>query len=78
MSGFPEWLPEQKLVEQRLLDVIREEFERFGFTPIETAAIERKEVLAAKGVVEKEIYACLGWPPARAMMAATRWRCIST
>ena len=57
VSGFPEWLPEQKLVEQRLLDVIREEFERFGFAPIETPAIERKEVLAAKGVVEKEIYA---------------------
>ena len=57
VSGFPEWLPEQKLVEQRMLDVIREEFERFGFGPIETPAIERREVLAAKGVVEKEIYA---------------------
>ena len=57
VSGFPEWLPEEKLVEERLLAVIRREFERFGFTPIETPAIERKEVLAAKGVVEKEIYA---------------------
>ena len=57
IGGFPEWLPEQKLVEQRLLDIIREEFERFGFGPIETPAVERKEVLAAKGVVEKEIYA---------------------
>ena len=57
VSGFPEWLPEQKLVEQRMLDIIREEFERFGFGPIETPAIERKQVLAAKGVVEKEIYA---------------------
>ena len=57
VSGFPEWLPEQKLVEQRMLDVIREEFERFGFGPIETPAIERKDVLAAKGVLEKEIYA---------------------
>ncbi len=57
VSGFPEWLPEQKLVEQRMLDIIREEFERYGFGPIETPAIERKEVLAAKGVVEKEIYA---------------------
>ncbi len=57
VSGFPEWLPEEKLVEDRLLRVIRTEFERFGFTPIETAAVERKDVLAAKGVVEKEIYA---------------------
>ncbi|NBC33481.1 MAG: histidine--tRNA ligase [Alphaproteobacteria bacterium] len=57
VSGFPEWLPEQKLVEERWLAVIRREFARYGFTPIETPAIERKEVLAAKGVVEKEIYA---------------------
>lgn len=57
VSGFLEWLPEQKLVEQRMLDTIREEFERFGFGPIETSAIERKEILAAKGIVEKEIYA---------------------
>lgn len=57
ISGFPEWLPEEKLVEERLLRIIREEFERYGFTPIETPAVERKEVLSAKGVVEKEIYA---------------------
>jgi histidyl-tRNA synthetase len=57
ISGFPEWLPDEKLVEEHWLRLIRTEFERFGFTPIETPAIERKEVLAAKGVVEKEIYA---------------------
>ena len=57
VSGFPEWLPEHKLVEEQWLAVIRREFARFGFTPIETPAIERKEVLSAKGVVEKEIYA---------------------
>ena len=57
VSGFPEWLPEQKLVEERWLATIRREFARYGFTPIETPAIERKEVLSAKGVVEKEIYA---------------------
>ncbi|MEE8271335.1 MAG: histidine--tRNA ligase [Alphaproteobacteria bacterium] len=57
VSGFPEWLPEEKLVEERILGVIRQQFQRFGFAPIETPAIERREVLAAKGVVEKEIYA---------------------
>ncbi len=57
LSGFPEWLPEQKLVEERLLGIIREGFRRYGFTPIETPAVERKEILTAKGVVEKEIYA---------------------
>jgi len=57
ISGFPEWLPEEKLVETRLLDIIRRHFERFGFAPIETPAVERKEVLQAKGVESKEIYA---------------------
>lgn len=57
ISGFPEWTPAQKLVESRMLRVIQDTFERFGFTPIETPAVERKEVLTAKGVVEKEIYA---------------------
>ncbi len=57
ISGFPEWLPEEKLVEEWALGIIREEFQRFGFTPIETPAVERKEVLAAKGVEQREIYA---------------------
>ena len=57
IGGFPEWLPEEKLVEERFLSVIRRQFERFGFTPIETPAVERTEVLTAKGVVDKEIYA---------------------
>ena len=57
IGGFPEWLPEEKLVEERCLAIIREEFQRFGFTPIETPAVERQEILTAKGIVEKEIYA---------------------
>lgn len=57
ISGFPEWLPEQKLVEEAFLRTIRGVFERFGFTPIETPAVERTAVLTAKGGVEKEIYA---------------------
>lgn len=57
ISGFPEWLPAEKLLEERALTIIREEFQRFGFTPIETPAVERKEVLEAKGVEQREIYA---------------------
>jgi len=57
LSGFPEWLPAEKLVETRLLDIIRRNFELFGFAPIETPAVERKDILLAKGVEAKEIYA---------------------
>ena len=48
-SGFPEFLPGEKRLELYLLDTIRRVFERYGFTPIETPAIERLEVLQAKG-----------------------------
>jgi histidyl-tRNA synthetase len=49
-SGFDiELLPGEKRLEQFLLDTIRQVFERYGFTPIETPVVERLEVLQAKG-----------------------------
>ncbi|WP_373526082.1 histidine--tRNA ligase [Nostoc sp.] len=48
-SGFPEFLPSEKRLELYLLDIIRKVFESYGFTPIETPAVERLEVLQAKG-----------------------------
>lgn len=48
-SGFPEFLPSEKRLEVYLLDTIRKVFESYGFTPIETPAVERLEVLQAKG-----------------------------
>ncbi len=47
-SGFPEFLPSEKRLELHLLDIIRRVFESYGFTPIETPAVERLEVLQAK------------------------------
>jgi histidyl-tRNA synthetase len=57
ISGFPELLPEQQIVFNRCIEIIRRNFELFGFAPIETPAVERKEVLTSKGGEEKEIYA---------------------
>jgi histidyl-tRNA synthetase len=48
-SGFPEFLPSEKRLEQHLMDTIRQVYESYGFTPIETPAVERLEVLQAKG-----------------------------
>src|SRR3954451_15049301 len=56
ISGFPEWLPEQRLVEQEVLDGLRSKFELFGFTPVETRSVELLETLLAKGETDKEIY----------------------
>ena len=61
ISGFPEWLPAERLLEQRVLDTLRHRYELFGFAPIETPAVERLEVLTAKGGVERQIYT-LGRP----------------
>lgn len=56
ISGFPEWLPEYRAVEQRWLDHLRRVFESYGYTNIETPAVEELDVLTAKGEVDKEIY----------------------
>ena len=56
LSGFPEWLPEGRIIEQFVLDRIREVFELHGFSGIETRAVETLEQLEAKGETSKEIY----------------------
>ena len=57
ISGFLEFLPAERLVEQHFLDVIRRTFELHGFASIETRAVEPVERLAGKGGdVDKEIY----------------------
>lgn len=56
ISGFPEWLPEVRRVEQLWQDTARRVFERYGFCNIETPSVEALEVIAAKGVDDKEIY----------------------
>ncbi len=58
ISGFPEYLPDGRIVEQRFLDVIRETFELHGFSSIETRSIEPLDRLSAQGEdADKEIYA---------------------
>ncbi|GAA4122505.1 histidine--tRNA ligase [Knoellia locipacati] len=57
LSGFPEYLPSERIVEQHFLDVIRETFELHGFTSLETRAVEPVERLLGKGGdADKEIY----------------------
>ncbi|MDO5676571.1 MAG: histidine--tRNA ligase [Propionibacteriaceae bacterium] len=56
LSGFPEFLPAGRFVENRVLDVVRATFELHGFAPIETRAVEPLDQLARKGEIDKEIY----------------------
>jgi len=58
ISGFPEWLPSERIVEQHFLDVIRETFELHGFASVRTRAVEPIERLSSQGEdTDKEIYA---------------------
>ncbi len=56
--GVMELLPRQQIAFQRMLDVIRDGFERFAFQPIETPVFETLEVLLTKsgGETEKQVY----------------------
>ncbi len=57
ISGFPEYSPAVQWVADLLVARIRKTFELHGFVPIETPAVERLEVLQAKGGdVDKEMY----------------------
>ncbi|MEV6301686.1 histidine--tRNA ligase [Actinoplanes sp. NPDC051861] len=56
ISGFPEWLPPQRMIEQYALDKIRSTFELYGFAPLETRAVEPVDTLLSKGETSKEIY----------------------
>ncbi len=53
-----ELLPPQQIAFQRMLDVIRHGFERFGFLPVETPVFELTDILLTKsgGETEKQVY----------------------
>ena len=56
LSGFPEFLPAQRIVEQQVLDTVRRIFELHGFASLETRAVEPLEQLLRKGEIDKEVY----------------------
>lgn len=56
LTGFPEWLPRERIVEQRFLDILRDTFELHGFAGIETRAVEPVDFLLRKGEIDKEVY----------------------
>lgn len=59
LPGFMELLPKDQVVFNRLVDIIKTNFEKYGFLPIDTPVLEKAEVLLAKGggETEKQVYA---------------------
>ncbi|HMH69481.1 MAG TPA: histidine--tRNA ligase [Pinirhizobacter sp.] len=58
MPGVLELLPLDQIAFQRMLDVIRRNYERFGFLPVETPVIEFSDILLTKtgGETERQVY----------------------
>ncbi|MDO5561588.1 MAG: histidine--tRNA ligase [bacterium] len=58
LPGFMELLPEEQIEFDRIKAIIETEYQKFGFTALDTPAIERSETLLAKagGETEKQIY----------------------
>lgn len=52
MRDFP---PEEKILRDQVITLLKEVFERYGFSPLETPTVERWEVLAAKYAGGEEI-----------------------
>ena len=58
LPGFMELLPKDQVVFNHLVDIIKTNFEKYGFLPIDTPVLEKAEVLLAKGggETEKQVY----------------------
>ncbi|MCI6256770.1 MAG: histidine--tRNA ligase [Clostridiales bacterium] len=58
LSGFMELLPARQVQFDRMVEILRKTYSLYGFTPLDTPAIEASEVLLAKGggETEKQIY----------------------
>lgn len=48
LRGMRDFLPRQMLLRQRIIELLRKVFERYGFDPIDTPLLEQYEVLSGK------------------------------
>ena len=58
LSGFMELLPEKQAKLEKMMSVLRDTYSLYGFSPLDTPAIEDAKILLAKGggETEKQIY----------------------
>jgi histidyl-tRNA synthetase len=57
LKGFRDYMPQEQIARRKIMQKISEVFERFGFAPIDTPALESFDLLKGKiGEDEKLIY----------------------
>ncbi|MBI1747554.1 MAG: histidine--tRNA ligase [Acidobacteria bacterium] len=54
LKGFRDYLPEQMIARQSVINAIRNVYERYGFVPLDTPALEYTETLAGRAVYGTE------------------------
>jgi histidyl-tRNA synthetase len=54
LKGFRDFLPEVMIPREQLMETARRVYRRFGFSPIDTPALEYMEILAGKGSDETD------------------------
>jgi histidyl-tRNA synthetase len=54
LRGFRDFLPDQMMARERLIDIARSVYRSYGFAPIDTPALEYAEVLLGKGGEESD------------------------
>ncbi len=58
LKGFRDFLPNQEIKRKRLISILENTFELFGFLPIDTPVLEYTEILLGKGggETDKQVY----------------------
>ena len=58
LKGFMELLPEEQILFNKIKNTIKENYEKYGFLPLDTPVLEAKEILLSKtgGDTEKQVY----------------------
>ena len=58
--GARDFLPEEKILRDKIVAKLKKDFELYGFAPLETPALERMETLSSKcaggAEILKEVY----------------------
>lgn len=54
LKGFRDYLPEQMMARERLVETARHVYRSYGFSPIDTPALEYSEILLGKGGEESD------------------------
>ena len=54
LKGFRDYLPEMMIPRERLIEIARRVYRSYGFSPIDTPALEYLEILTGKGSEETD------------------------